>query len=112
MEWRSVGGPCGRGPVPMVRGCVRGASDHESAATKVLRATKFSREKGSTKVASQREELRALIEPSLEKAPERYCATSGTSIRSHCLKTVRRLKVASPRRNQHPRATGFSTGRS
>jgi hypothetical protein len=33
----------------MVRGCVRGASDHEGAATKVLRDTKFWRKKGSTK---------------------------------------------------------------
>jgi hypothetical protein len=79
----------------MIRRRVRGASDHESAAMKVLRDTKYSREKSSTKVASQRGEQRALDEPSLEKASERYCATSGTSIRSDCLKTVRRLKVAS-----------------
>jgi hypothetical protein len=107
-----VGGLRGRRPAPMVRGCVRGAFDHESTATKVMRDTKFSRKKGSTKRSSQRGEQRALNEPSLEKAPERYCATSGTSIRSDCLRTVRRLKVASPRGSQDPRATGFSTGRS
>jgi hypothetical protein len=99
MERRSVGGPCGRRPVPMVRGYARGASDHESAATKVPGESKVSPEKGSAKVASQREEQRSLDEPSLEKAPERYCARSGTSIRSDCLKTVRRLKVAPPRRS-------------
>jgi hypothetical protein len=112
MEWRPVSGPCGRRPAPMVRGCVRGAFDHESTATKVMRDTKFSRKKGSTKRSSQRGEQRALNEPSLEKAPERYCARSGTSIRSDCLKTVRRLRVASPRGRRDPRATGFSTGRS
>jgi hypothetical protein len=69
MEWRPVSGPCGRRPVPMVRGCVQGAPDLESAATKVLRDTKFWREEGSAKLASQREEQRALDEPSLEKAP-------------------------------------------
>jgi DNA-binding HxlR family transcriptional regulator len=80
----------------MVRGCVRGASDHESAATKVLRDTKFWREKGSTKVASQRGEQRALDEPSLEKAPGRYCPRSGTSRRFVVSRSPRHVGVSTP----------------
>jgi hypothetical protein len=112
MEWRSVGGPSGRRPVPMVRGRVRGASDHESAATKVLRDTKFWREKGSTKVASQRGEQRALDEPSLEKAPGTILCEVGN------VNSLRLLQDGSSPQGRldtselAPRATGFSTGRS